>query len=1057
MSNVPQALSATAGAVIGFVVGGPAGAFYGFQVGLLAGSVLFPTQLDGVHGPRLEDVERAAADPGDPIPIVYGTACVSGFRLYLCDQVTEVATTEEVGGKGPPSQEVTTYSYFQTLALGLCEGPIQGIGRIWENGELVYDPRDQLDGETEEEYQERIAMSGEYADTFTLYLGTEDQEPDPTLEAELGSGNVPAFRGLAYIVFPDRALKQEQGNRHPLFKVEVAGYGIVSSPSDTTRVIFNNPGANILDRTWTVPENVTLIRRLLLVGGGGGGATGPGGGGGGGGGVRVVENIPVTPGQSLVAVVGEGGGVSTNGTGSSFAGYSVDGGGSGSTGAASAGASGGGGGAGQPGGAATGNGLGNPGGDGGGAAPLTAGGGGGGGAGEPGESAIDLGGGRWDGGKGGDGVDLSAIFGTGVGESGWFGGGGGGAPSVLPQGFVHGAGGKGGGRPAGGGSDIPPHGTGGGGGGPFRAGSSTQRQVGANGLVLIEYSTGGEGDTPPGLVSIASILSDVCARAGLAEDQIDVSDMEEHYVRGYPVARMSTARAIIDPLRVVGLFDYVESSRQIIFRRRGGATVAYLQDSDLAVVEEGAESPPAIIVTKAQDVELPRQIRLRYSSYARDYERGEQLSPARIGTVGVNDIAVDIPVVIDDDEAAQIAEIMFREAWASRWSYEFALGPEYHALEPGDVVTLPVDGRRYRVRITGIDDAGLMIRRVRALRDDDGSYVSSAIATAPVRPSPRVVLVGETELELLDIPALRDEDDDPGLYAAMWRSGVGQTWHGARLHRSVDSGATWQEIATVANQAVVGELVSAPSSGDGYTWDDEQEIVVDIVTDDAALSSRTDEAVVAGANLLAIGEHGRWHLVQFANAELVSPGRYRLTRLLLGRRGTEHLIGSEQAGDRVVLLSGPGIIRVPMQTAQIGASLQYRAVSSGSSFASVDPVTFIGAGQALKPFSPVSGLITRDESGNITLTAIRRDRLSATLRDGVPVPMSETEEAYEVDVLDGPNGSVVRTIDSLSTPEAEYSAVDQASDFGGLANPVTMRIYQLSASVGRGQYLEVTG
>src|SRR5690606_18184799 len=118
MSNLEQVITTGIGATIGFFVGGPAGALAGAQYGLLAGSVLFPGDLPGVEGPRLQDFERLNADPGAPIAQVYGIAAVPGFRLYL-GPVTEISSTEEVGGKGAPSQDVTTFHYLQTLAIGL--------------------------------------------------------------------------------------------------------------------------------------------------------------------------------------------------------------------------------------------------------------------------------------------------------------------------------------------------------------------------------------------------------------------------------------------------------------------------------------------------------------------------------------------------------------------------------------------------------------------------------------------------------------------------------------------------------------------------------------------------------------------------------------------------------------------------------------------------------------------------------------------------------------------------------------------------------------------------
>ena len=53
---------------------------------------------------------------------------------------------------------------------------------------------------------------------FELYLGTEDQLPDPTIESYEGVGTAtcPAYRGLAYIVFHDFQL-EKYGNRIPNF------------------------------------------------------------------------------------------------------------------------------------------------------------------------------------------------------------------------------------------------------------------------------------------------------------------------------------------------------------------------------------------------------------------------------------------------------------------------------------------------------------------------------------------------------------------------------------------------------------------------------------------------------------------------------------------------------------------------------------------------------------------------------------------------------------------------------------------------------------------------
>lgn len=221
MSNAGQAALGIVGGIIGFAVGGPAGAAYGLQIGLAVGTVVSPTQLPGTFGPRLQDKRTTTAQLGEPISEVFGTDVVSGTVIWLGD-VVEIATTEEVGGKGGPQQENTTYSYTQSIAVGLCRGPMLGLLRIWENGKLVYDIRPQQPGETTGAYTARLSAATDYAEGFTLYLGDETQLPDPTIELKEGVGNVPAFRGLMYIVFPDRLLRDDQGLRHPSYKFEVS-------------------------------------------------------------------------------------------------------------------------------------------------------------------------------------------------------------------------------------------------------------------------------------------------------------------------------------------------------------------------------------------------------------------------------------------------------------------------------------------------------------------------------------------------------------------------------------------------------------------------------------------------------------------------------------------------------------------------------------------------------------------------------------------------------------------------------------------------------------------
>lgn len=199
-----QLVLGSAGALVGGLIGGPFGAQAGWALGSLAGALLDPPKGPTIEGPRLADKTVQASTYGLPIPWVWGMYRLSGNVIWATDLV-EVRSEQETGGKGSgPSSTQISYQYFGNFAVAICRGPIAGVGRIWADSKLIYGG----------------GGFSKYAENVTIYLGTEDQLPDPTIEAHLGAGNVPAYRGTAYIVFSNLPLA-DFGNRIPIISVEV--------------------------------------------------------------------------------------------------------------------------------------------------------------------------------------------------------------------------------------------------------------------------------------------------------------------------------------------------------------------------------------------------------------------------------------------------------------------------------------------------------------------------------------------------------------------------------------------------------------------------------------------------------------------------------------------------------------------------------------------------------------------------------------------------------------------------------------------------------------------
>ncbi len=210
----------------------------GFAAGSIIGNLLFPTHTTSTStGPRIGDLSVQVSTYGVAIPITFGTDRLSGNVIWALP-IKEVATTvsqggggKKGGGGGSSIATQTTFSYYGNFAVGLCEGVKAAITRIWANNNLIYDIRTGAD-----------AINSPGVD-FTFYSGSETQLPDPTMEADKGTGNVPGYRGLCYAVFHDLPLAN-YGNVLPSLSFEIS-----DAISYSSRVVNLTPGPVLNETT----------------------------------------------------------------------------------------------------------------------------------------------------------------------------------------------------------------------------------------------------------------------------------------------------------------------------------------------------------------------------------------------------------------------------------------------------------------------------------------------------------------------------------------------------------------------------------------------------------------------------------------------------------------------------------------------------------------------------------------------------------------------------------------------------------------------------------------
>jgi len=293
MSSFFGLLGAVAGMVVGNRIDPGFGAAFGGVLGGAIGSLLDPKQI---VGPRLNDLSVQASTYGKGISVVYNAGRLAGNVIWSAPIIEKVQNVDSGGGKGGigggligagigyftggprgallgglsgalsgGGSSAEQYVYYASCAIGICEGPIVKVNRIWADGVLIVD----LTGKTSpapnsvytvDQQNAQIlanlystggrsysnagtlelvpdATDGGYQihPNIKLYFGTETQPPNSTMQSYLGVSSTPAHRGLAYIVLDNFPL-HDYGNRVPNFEFEVVSTkGQTINPQGTVR------------------------------------------------------------------------------------------------------------------------------------------------------------------------------------------------------------------------------------------------------------------------------------------------------------------------------------------------------------------------------------------------------------------------------------------------------------------------------------------------------------------------------------------------------------------------------------------------------------------------------------------------------------------------------------------------------------------------------------------------------------------------------------------------------------------------------------------------------
>jgi putative tail protein len=412
---------------------------------------------------------------------------------------------------------------------------------------------------------------------------------------------------------------------------------------------------------------------------------------------------------------------------------------------------------------------------------------------------------------------------------------------------------------------------------------------------------------------------------------------------------------------------------------------------------------------RAAGSEQPASLSLLYHDRERDYQASQMRASS--GQGGLREERIELPAVLAASQAKLLAEEALARRWRSGDRLRLRLPPDRMSLRPGQAFRLAEAAGTWSVRSAEIDGMVVVVDAVPA------AVPATPLPADPGRsvPDPDLI-VGRTGLLLFELP---DAGAAPAAEVTAWLAGSNE---GLWKPVPVIAGLGNQPLPATAltRRAVLGRTETVLDARCPLLIDVISSVQVRLANGSQFLLHADDDALAAGENLALVGQE----LLQFGRAQQLGDGRYRLSRLLRGRHGTEWAAGGHGIGETFCLVD-PGCLQpVVLAPSAVGAELRCTAHGIGDS-APLPGATRVLSGETLRPPSPCHLNAVRS-GGDWRVSWVRRSHRSRAWIDLVGDVPDSFPGLYRV-TLAGPSASLSL---ETSNPDIMLTASQMPAEAG---------------------------
>jgi hypothetical protein len=542
------------------------------------------------------------------------------------------------------------------------------------------------------------------------------------------------------------------------------------------------------------------------------------------------------------------------------------------------------------------------------------------------------------------------------------------------------------------------------------------------------------GETP----DVALVVKDICERAGIASDKIDVTDIVGKYTlrEGLTVIQNGeSSRKVLEDLMQFYLFTAVEANDGVIAFKsfdRGVFTPSIFPTEHYLPINENK----IFEITRTSKTQLPNKASVKFFNTYQKYDSDEVVEYFQEYSQE-NDFRLETQLSTFTFEAKQQARRILKFITSrQRYSYTFKLPAVYYSsIELLGCYQLP-NGEIVQIdKLTLNPDYTIDIVARRYIGINDFLYTPSNPPNTSSIPSLIDPLDnGIPDVYFLDIPVINPNNPPNTIYICASAP--------TTINVSFDGGGSYVGSVNHTATSTIGGCETALPSAIGL--DTVNTLNVQLYS--GFLSSISISQFNTGSNLALIARqnNGVWEgeLIQFRDVLPLGDDRYTISYFQRSVYNTQNFNSSNGVGDKFFLLRGDGAYySYYANTLNVGQPITYQPVIAPWQDLNTTPVTTVNTvGNNYIPLAPTNIESQIDDADNITIIWDYPYINNSPFQNGTEII------TYEVDILN-PSNNVIRTF-STNAQNITYFFIDRQADT--ITLPFSIKVYRVSSIVGRG-------